>query len=330
MADRCSRSSGVTRRAFLRQTTGALLAGAGASLGLAGCATKGKGGVRKGSAPTFRTVNSPPKDIVVAEGKDFAAITRKAIEEFGGLETIIKKGDSVVLSPNMAFARDPSIGACTHPDVIRAVIQLCEQAGAGRIVVLDHVLDPDPFEANGATQAIKGTKATLISPDREAMYEPIDTPQAKVFAEFGIKDKIARDLLRAEVFIPIPVVKDHEAGKVSLSMKKLMGCNWDRQAYHRADLHRCIADLNLVLKPSLILVDATRALQTRGPKGPGETTQPNKVLVGTDPVALDTYACRFLTVKGIKPTEVPHIVQGQKLGIGTMNLDSLRIAEVTA
>jgi uncharacterized protein (DUF362 family) len=112
-------------------------------------------------------------------------------------------------------------------------------------------------------------------------------------------------------------------------MKKLMGNIWNRKDYHRYGLHECIAELNMALRPTLIVADATRVLQTRGPKGPGEVTVPNTVVVGTDPVAVDSYCTRFLTVKGITPDQVQHLVIANELGRGEIDCDKLKIKEIT-
>jgi uncharacterized protein (DUF362 family) len=143
-----------------------------------------------------------------------------------------------------------------------------------------------------------------------------------------IMQKIPRDMLLADCFICMPVVKDHEAAVITISMKKLMGNIWNRKDYHRYGLHDCIAELNCAVKPTLIVADATRALQTRGPKGPGEVTQPNKVVVGIDPVAVDSYCCQFLTTKGITPDQVPHLMLANRLGRGEIDLNKLKLKEI--
>ncbi|HEY3283154.1 MAG TPA: DUF362 domain-containing protein, partial [Armatimonadota bacterium] len=283
-------------------------------------------------------------DLVVVEGtpKDYGAITERAINEFGGIERFVKKGDRVVLSPNMGWMRTPEQAAATHPDVLRRVVQLCERAGASKITCIDYTLDDwkMAFDICGAQDAIKGTKATLLSPTEEQMYKDVDIPKVIpkvatdgeaydcVHRENRIFQKYPREILEADSFICIPVVKDHEAATITISMKKLMGNIWNRKDYHRYGLHDCIAELNMHLRPTLIVADATRALQTRGPKGPGEVTVPNKVVVGVDPVAVDSYCTRFLTVKGVTPDAVPHLMLANRLGRGEIDTDRLRIKEL--
>lgn len=318
----------ICRRSFLTAVGGATAAAVLAQLGLSGCSRTAPG-PGKTSGP--RLVGKPEGiDLAVAENKNSAKAVEDAVNAFGGIERYVRPGDKVVLSPNIGFQRDPSVGATTTPEVLRAVIQLCERAGASRITVLDYTLD-DPqlsFQANGTAEAVKGTKATLISPSDESLYKEIDMSSYPQHKADNVVQKVARDVLNADVFIPIPVAKDHEAAKCSFSMKKLMGVIWNRKGYHRSNLHNCIAELNAALRPTLIILDATIALQTRGPKGPGEVTHPHQVVVGVDPASVDAYACRYLTVKGLKPTDVEHIVRGSELGLGEIEVSKLKVKEV--
>ena len=283
-------------------------------------------------------------DIVCVEGnpESYGDITERAINELGGIEKFVRKGDKVVISPNMGWMRTPEQAAATHPDVLRRLVQLCERAGASRITCIDYTLDDWKlaFEICGANGAVKGTKARLMSPTEQTMYKAVSITSA--VPKFNNENKsyearhhfnqidqhIAHDIMEADCFIVNPVVKDHEAAVITVAMKKLMGCIWNRKDYHRYGLHDCIAELNCFLKPTLIVTDATRALQTRGPKGPGEVTTPHKILAGIDPVALDSYACQFLTRKGVTPGDVPHLVLADSLKRGKIDTTALIIKEI--
>ncbi len=297
----------------------------------------------KGIRPPAKATPTTP-DIVCVEGnpQTYGDITEKAINELGGIEKFVKKGDKVVITPNMGWMRTPEQAAATHPDVLHRLITLCERAGASRITCIDYTLDDWKlaFEICGANGAVRGTKAHLLSPTEVTMYKAVDIPSAVPTRtaegttydpkhHFNqIEQKIPRDIMEADCFIVNPVVKDHEAAVITIAMKKLMGCIWNRKDYHRYGLHDCIAELNMFVKPTLIVTDATRALQTRGPKGPGEVTTPHKVVAGIDPVALDAYCCQFLTVKGITPDAVNHLVLANSLGRGQIDTSQLNVKEV--
>ncbi len=283
-------------------------------------------------------------DIAVVEGNPttYGDITEQAVNAVGGISRFVKKGDKVVITPNMGWMRTPDQAATTHPAVIRRLVQMVQQAGASRITLIDYALDDWKlaYQICGARDAVKGTMASLLSPDHPTMYRKVAI-QSKVpnkttdGADYDprhhydrIEQMLPRDIIEADCFIVNPVVKDHEAAVITIAMKKLMGCIWNRKDYHRYGLHPCIAELNMYLRPTLIVTDATRALQTRGPKGPGIVTTPNKVLAGTDPVAMDSYCCQFLTVNGVTPDQVPHLIIADSLGRGKVDTSGLNIEEI--
>ena len=300
------------------------------------------------NAPAQLHLRPPSKpaghDLVIAQGTpaNYGDIVERAVNEYGGIEKFVKPGDHVALSPNMGWMRTPEQAAATHPEVLRRVVQLCERAGAAKITCVDYTLDDwkMAFEICGANGAVRGTKAALLSPTESQMYRDVaipsyvpkvtvdGNPYSCVHAESRLMQKIPRAIVDADCFIVIPVVKDHEAATITISMKKLMGNIWNRKDYHRYGLHDCIAELNMALRPTLIIADATRVLQTRGPKGPGEVTVPNQVVVGTDPVAVDSYCTRYLTVKGVTPDAVRHLMIASQLGRGEIDCDKLNVKEL--
>ena len=107
-----------------------------------------------------------------------------------------------------------------------------------------------------------------------------------------------------------------------------MGLVWDRGYIHQqVDLHQGIADLGTFIKPSLIVMDATSVLTTRGPEGPGMTEKLDTIIAGTDPVAVDSYTITLTNWNGRKyaPVDVKHIVAASEMKLGEMNLDKLKI-----
>lgn len=327
----------LSRRRFLELAGGAVALGGLYSLTFVDENAKGRLNLR---AP----VKSEGVDLAVVEGAttDYAAITERAVNELGGIEAFVRKGDRVVISPNMGWMRTPEQAAATHPDVLRSVVMMCKRAGASRITCIDYTLDDwrMAFDICGANAAVEGTGATLVSPTDVTMYRDVDVPAvvpaktrddvpyACIHAQDRIHQKVPRALIEADSYICLPIVKDHEAAVMTAAMKKLMGVIWNRKDYHRYGLHECIAEMNLALRPTLIIADATRVLQTRGPKGPGEVTVPNQVIAGIDPVAIDSYATRYLSVKGVTPDAVHHLILGDQLGVGRIDVENLRVREI--
>ncbi|HUV05084.1 MAG TPA: DUF362 domain-containing protein [Armatimonadota bacterium] len=266
---------------------------------------------------------SPPTLSVASDGSA-EALVKKAIDGLGGIKKFVKRGNSVVIKPNLAWARIPHEAATTNPQVISALIKLCKQAGASRIIVLEHTCDSAAvtFKLSGAQGAVAGTGARLISADRESMYRRISIPKGKILKS----DDCAREVLDADVFINVPIAKVHDATTVTASMKNLMGTNRNRQRWHMSDdLEQCIADYSSAVKPDLIVLDALRVLVTRGPKGPGKTKDIGKIAACTDPVAIDAYAS---TLVGKSPREVKHIVYAASMGLGQIDLKKVNTRKV--
>src|SRR6185295_5218479 len=151
--------AGMSRRKVLEIAGGAAVLGGLYGLTFVDENAIAKSHIRAGSKPDAT-------DLVVVEGtpNDYGAITERAIDEFGGIEKFVKRGDRVVLSPNMGWMRTPEQAATTHPDVLRKVVQLCERAGASKITCIDYTLDDWKlaFDISGSAAAVRGTRASLL------------------------------------------------------------------------------------------------------------------------------------------------------------------------
>jgi uncharacterized protein (DUF362 family) len=145
---------------------------------------------------------------------------------------------------------------------------------------------------------------------------------------------VLRDVLEGDVFINFPLPKHHFATELTLGLKNLIGTVWDMEQFHKIDLHQCIADINTVRKPDLVVVDAIRILTTNGPKGPGKTEDIGEVIASTDIVAVDAYCAAFFkhpkTGKSFKPEEIRFVKNAYDLGLGQIDLAKVRVKKVSA
>lgn len=265
-------------------------------------------------------------DLVVISG-DPANATKRAIEAIGGISRFVKKGQRVVLKPNMSFARTPEIGATTHPLVVATVAQACVDAGADRVLVLDHTLQRAELclERSGIQSACKNIKNVHVFAlqDRK-FYSEIKVPKGKVLDRV----EVMKEVLSADVLINLPTAKSHSTTGVSLGIKGLMGLIWDRESFHsQFNINQALADLLTVIRPSLTILDATRALVSGGPGGPGEVHKPNLIIAGVDPVAVDSFAVTVAPWygKNFKGRQVEHLLVAYQRGLGNIDTDKLKI-----
>jgi uncharacterized protein (DUF362 family) len=155
-------------------------------------------------------------------------------------------------------------------------------------------------------------------------YREIKIPQGKVLQRV----EVIKDVLDSPVLINIPVAKSHSATGVSMGMKGLMGLIWDRESFHsQYNMNQAIADLGTVIKPQLTILDATRALVSGGPGGPGTVMKPNLVIAGVDPVAVDSYGVSIVPWYGqnFKGRQVEHLLISHQRGLGKIDIDQLNI-----
>jgi len=306
-----SHCPGVTRRVLLKS------AAAGLALGLPGKPT-----------PAHST---PDHDLVVVSG-DPAAATRKALEALGGIGRFVNKGQRVVLKPNMSFATPPERGSTTHPLVVATVAQACMDAGAERVVVLDYPLYKTELclRRSGIPDACKSIRGVyVLGLDERKFFREVKVPQGKVLDRV----EVMKEVLDSHVLINLPQAKSHSTTGVSLGIKGLMGLIWDRWSFHaRYNINQALADLATVIKPQLTLLDATRALVSGGPGGPGDVVKPNLIIAGVDPLAVDSYGVTVVPWYGqeFKGRQVEHLLVAHQRGVGRIDLEQLRILKERA
>lgn len=302
---------GTTRRGFLKA------AAAGLALGLPG---------RPSSAGT-----ASDQDLVVISG-DPAAATRKALEAMGGIARFVQKGQRVVLKPNMSFANPPERASTTHPLVVTTVAQACLEAGAERVVVLDYPLYKTELclQRSGIQDACKSIRgAYVLGLDDRKFFREVKVPQGKVLDRV----EVMKEVLDSHVLINLPQAKSHSDTGVSLGIKGLMGLIWDRWSFHaKYNINQALADLATVIRPQLTILDATRALVSGGPGGPGEVQKPNLIIAGTDPVAVDSFGVTVAPWYGqqFKGRQVEHLLVAHQRGVGKIDIEQLRILKERA
>lgn len=268
-------------------------------------------------------------DLAVARGDTVQAV-KAVIETLGGIQRFVKQGQTVVLKPNMSFPNPPEWGSTTHPDVIKTVAQLCLEAGAKRVMVIDHPLRrPEVVMRRAgiaqACQDIPNVYVFVLS--EQKFYQKVAVPDGKELHEV----EVARDVLQSDVLINLPVAKSHMDTGVSFGLKNLMGLIWDREYFHQyIDLNQGIADLSTLIHPDLTIMDATRPMITAGPGGPGKLVQLNTIIAGTDPVAVDAYTVPLAKWYGhqFSGKNVKYILKAAELGLGEIDVSKLNVKEL--
>jgi uncharacterized protein (DUF362 family) len=262
--------------------------------------------------------------VAVAEGTNYPAITRKAINGVGGMKRFVKAGATVVVKPNMGWDRSPEQAANTHPLVVRAVVEECLSAGAKKVKVFDYTCN-DPrrcYINSGIEQALKGMK-TVECKQIEMERFRMTALNGQFLKEWELYD----EALAADVFINLPVAKHHGLSRLTLGLKNIMGVMGGNRGFTHRNLAVALADVNSRLKSHLTVIDATRILTAHGPQGGNlaDVKVLNTVIASTDIVAADAYAT---TLFGLKPADIAVTVAAHKRGLGEMDLNRIRVVRV--
>lgn len=299
----------IDRRSFLK--TAAL---AGAGLSLAPSASFGAGT----QALSIAHYKNPPQapDGIAEEAR---RLTRAAIDGMGGMGRFISKGHTVWIKPLMAWDRRPEQAANTNPDVVATLVELCYQAGAGKVLVSDNVCNPAVrvFARSGIADAAKKAGANVVFLD-DRKFRRMAIKGGKVLREW----EVYRDIVEADRWINVPIAKTHDLLTVSLGMKNLMGAIGGARNRLHQDLDHTLPDLAGFLRPQLVVLDAVRVLTANGPVGGNlaDVQRRDTIAASVDQVAIDAFGATLL---GFKPQTIGHIVEGHARGLGSMDFESL-------
>jgi len=269
-------------------------------------------------------------DLVAVMGGEPEDMLVKALNEMGGIKKFVKKGQKVVIKPNIGWDRVAELAGNTNPKLIKKLTELCLEAGAKEVIVFDHTCDnwQKAYKNSGIQDAVEAAGGKMVPGNDQSMYREHEFPQGKKLK----KALVHQAILDCDVWFNVPVLKNHGGSKMTISMKNLMGIVWDRQFFHANDLHQCIADsCTIDKKPALNIVDAYRVVKTNGPQGrsASDVALLKTLLISPDFVAVDTAAVKFFNqVQTQKLEEVKYIFNGQDMKIGTANLDAINIKRI--
>ncbi len=248
------------------------------------------------------------------------------IESLGGIESFVKPGDSVGFLVNSPWVHK---GFYTNPDIVLVLMKMCKNAGAGKIICYKPAREGYWEESQYYTE-MKPMIDEIIYGDERVEIDINGGKEMKSAEVFKI-------FMESDVFINVPVAKHHNGTIYSGILKNLMGVSSrdTNRNMHSPDgeytysktvyLSTCIADLNLIRKPDLSVIDAGICAINNGPRGPGDTISPGLIIGGTDPLAMDIYASSIL---GMGPQDIYTFTAAKELGLGKSDIAEIKVTEL--
>ncbi len=240
------------------------------------------------------------------------------------------RGRKVLLKPNAGRIDSPDSGIVTNPQVVAAVIDAFNEAGAKVAIGESPITGVDvmkAFDSSGIADIAQERNCQLIDLDER---KPV-----KVNIPYGMAIKkilVCAEALEHDIIVSIPVMKMHMHTKVTLSIKNMKGCLWRRskvkfhmlpeqKAINEMPLNVAIAEMSSVLRPHLAVIDGTVGMEGLGPSA-GDPKPIDVVVAGDDGFAADAVACRIM---GINAENVPHLRIAADRGYGKIDIENINI-----
>lgn len=226
-----------------------------------------------------------------AEGNDLKQHILNAVEAIGGFGKVVEKDDQILLKPNFNTGDAPP--GSSDPDFIKAVIELLYERGAGNVILGESSMMSAStrkiFEDTGMLSKAHEAGADVV------FFDEGDWAKVRIGGKFLKNVSLPKGALQPRKLVNVCCMKTHKWAKFTLSMKLAVGFMKpnERMQLHLTHLEEKIADLNLVVHPSLIIMDGRKCFINGGPAC-GELKEPNLILASGDRIAIDVEAIKSI------------------------------------
>ncbi|MBN1998335.1 DUF362 domain-containing protein [candidate division KSB1 bacterium] len=298
--------SELNRRDFIAKTA------------LAGCAT-----ASFTTAPVSVNAQDHPQ-LVVAKNSSPAELVKNAVEGLGGMGRFVKRGQSVLIKPNIGWNRIPDQAANTNPEAVAQVVKMCLNAGAKRVRVLDRTCAPaKSCYKNSGIEKLANEAGAEVRHVVESRFQEVKIPNGKLVKSW----LFYKDALESDVLINMPIAKHHTISGITLGFKNFLGILGGERGKLHTDFMTKVVDINLAVKPALTIIDAYRILLRNGPSGGNldDVAIKKTIIAGTDRVAVDAYAA---TLFDVELSQLEYLKIASEKGLGTLELDKVAIKEI--
>lgn len=260
---------------------------------------------------------SSTSSVAIAKGTDPYETTKKVLRLVRD-KVVVDPDDRVLIKPNCVSPEPIEKGVNTDGRVVEAIVEFLRGKGVHDMVIAEggNPGTKKTFKLTGLKDVSERQGVELVNLNKDK-WEEYPIPDAVAMD----KVKIARTVLESDRIINVPKLKIHHMAQVTLSMKNLMGVVVDNRGvlmHHR--LSEKIVDLASLFKPALNVVDGVIGAEMD--EVVGAPVRSNVILAGVNMVSVDSVGS---AVMGLDPLTIRHVQMAAERGLGTANLDEIRI-----
>ena len=241
----------------------------------------------------------------------------ETIDAIGG--DLIRRGDRVLIKPNLLSPAAPSDAVLTHPMIVKAAVEYVLQKGSRPQVSDSPAIGS--FEKimkdSGIGDALAGLAVACRAFEYSARID-IGEPFNQI--------EIAEDAINADVIINLPKLKTHSQMLLTLGVKNMFGCivGYRKAEWHmRAGINRTMFAKLLVMiyqriRPSITILDGILSMEGEGPGKSGRPRDLGILMGSRDAIAVDSTVCRML---GLDADRLPTLKAAREMGITETNIE---------
>jgi uncharacterized protein (DUF362 family) len=251
---------------------------------------------------------------------DLKATITAVIDELGGFDRFLKKGERVLVKPNVNTADPPP--ASTDPEFLAAFVDLLHEHGAAKVLIGESSTFYDitnyDLERSGIMRLVDGRPWLQVKSFDEGKWVKREVVGGQALK----KVHVPAALDEYDRLFFVCCLKTHCYAKFTGAIKLSVGLMkpQERLALHMRNLQPKIAELASLFQPDLCLMDGRKCFITKGPSK-GEVREPNLVLASTDRVALDIEGIRVIQefpgndLADVVPEDLPQLKRAREMGI---------------
>ena len=255
--------------------------------------------------------------------KEVQGAVDSCLDKLGGLSSLIKPDDRVLIKPNILIAKPPEEAVTTHPALIEAIIMAIKKAGAVPLVgdspggLVGNV--GEHWKVTGIEEVCNRLNVEILNFESSGVYEKRIN---------GNHYHIAKPVLDADFIINVPKIKTHGLTILTCAIKNMYGTipgltkvNYHKEAPKPSDFAELVVDIFALSKPSLNIVDGIIGMDGNGPSA-GNPKEMGLILASTDAIAVDSLICQIL---GKNPLKVPTNKNAYERELGEADINKIKV-----